>query len=61
MIDWIIARAKEPTTWRGILMLLGGLGVIDQTQEHNFIEALELMGAAAIGSGVIGMIAEEKR
>lgn len=27
VIDYIVARAKEPSTWRGVVVVLGALGL----------------------------------
>jgi hypothetical protein len=46
VIDYIVARAKEPSTWRGVVVLLTGLGV---SLKPEFAESIVTVGALIAG------------
>ncbi len=55
-MDYLIARLKEPSTWRGAVMLAIGLGVgISPGQ----IETIVSLGTAVVGA--IGMFAPDTK
>lgn len=55
MKEYLIARAREASTWRGLALFVAALGVhLDPEQ----IEAIVSVGLAV--SGVIGMIFPDK-
>ncbi len=45
-IDYIIARAKEASTWRGVVLLLTGLGV---GLKPEFADAIVSVGVIVAG------------
>lgn len=45
-MDWLKARAKEPSTWRGVGWLLVALGLVPA----GSVEAIVSLGAAVIGA-----------
>lgn len=47
-IDWIVSRMKEPTTWRGLIGILAGLGVAIDPHQAAII--------LAVGVGLAGFI-----
>jgi len=49
MIDYIIARAKEPSTWRGLFLLLTAIGVPVAPEMANAIITIGLGLAGAVG------------
>ena len=48
MKDYILARAKEPSTWRGALLLLTALGVRVSPEMTDAI--------VTVGLGVVGLL-----
>ena len=49
MKDYIIARMKEPSTWRGLFLLLTAIGVPVAPEMANAIITIGLGIAGAIG------------
>lgn len=45
-IDYIVARGKEPSTWRGVVLLLTGLGV---SLRPEFAESIVTVGVLLAG------------
>lgn len=54
--QYILERLSEPSTWRGLIMLLTAAGV--QIQPH-FIEVIVSVGMAA--AGVVGVFTADKK
>ena len=48
MKDYILARAKEPSSWRGLILLLTAIGVPVAPEMANAI--------VTIGLGVAGLV-----
>lgn len=55
-MNYLIERLKEPSTWRGVVMLAIGLGVGINPEQ---IEAIVAVGTAVVGA--IGVMASDKR
>lgn len=55
MKDYILARAKEPSTWRGLILLLTAAGVPIAPQ---MTEAIISVGLAVVG--LIGVAVPDK-
>ena len=49
MKNYILARAKEPSTWRGLFLLLTAIGVPVAPEMANAIITIGLGIAGAIG------------
>lgn len=49
MKDYILARAKEPSTWRGLFLLLTAIGVPVAPEMANAIITIGLGLAGAVG------------
>lgn len=49
MKDYIIARAKEPSTWRGLFLLLTAIGIPVAPQMADAIITIGLALAGAVG------------
>ena len=49
MKDYIIARAKEPSTWRGLFLLLTAIGIPVAPQMADAIITIGLALAGAMG------------
>lgn len=47
MVNWILARLKEPSTWRGLSILVGALGVSVSPERINDI-GIGVMAAIGI-------------
>jgi len=56
MFAWLIERLKEPSTWRGLVAILTGLGV---TLQPNQAEAIIAAGLAVVG--LIEVFRREKK
>jgi hypothetical protein len=56
MKDYILQRAKEPSTWRGVILLLTAAGVQIQPQ---MIEAVVSVGMAL--AGLVGVVTADKK
>lgn len=56
MKDFILARGKEGSTWRGLVALLTALGVTLSPEQG---EAIVALGLAVIG--VIGVFTADKK
>jgi len=56
MKSYLLARAKEPSTWRGALMFLTAIGIPIAPQ---MAEAIVSTGLAIVG--LIGIIAPDKK
>lgn len=54
-MDYLAARLREPSTWRGFVMLAVGCGVAISPEQ---IEAIITLGTAAVGA--IGVFAPDK-
>jgi len=48
MLKFFLARLKEPSTWRGIVMLLTGFGVAFTPDQANAV--------VAVGVAIVGLI-----
>lgn len=48
-MTWILARLKEPSTWRGIVLLLTALGIRIQPDVWEYIAAAGMAIAGLIG------------
>ena len=55
-MNYMIERLREPSTWRGIVMLLTSFGLVLNPEQQNAIIA-----AGTALAGVIGVFAPEKR
>lgn len=55
MKDYVLARAKEPSTWRGFILLLTALGV---PIAPGMTEAVVSTGLAV--AGLIGVVTSDK-
>lgn len=55
MKNYILSRAKEPSTWRGIIMLLTAIGIPVAPQ---MAEAIVTTGLGV--AGLIGVISPDK-
>jgi hypothetical protein len=55
-MDYIIDRAKEPSTWRGIFLILGAVGVPVAPDLAN-----EIMATAMSAAGLIGVLTADKK
>lgn len=49
MKNYIIARAKEPSTWRGLFLLLTAIGIPVAPQMADAIITIGLALAGAVG------------
>lgn len=49
MKDYLLARAKEPSTWRGLFLLLTAIGVPVAPEMANAIITVGLGLAGAVG------------
>lgn len=49
MTSYIIARAKEPSTWRGLFLLLTAIGIPVAPQMADAIITIGLALAGAVG------------
>lgn len=58
MKNFIIARAKEPSTWRGIFMVLGAFGVVIAP---GIQEGLITVATALASSGLIGILTPDTK
>lgn len=56
MKSFILARAKEPSTWRGAIMFLTAIGIPIAPQ---LAEAVITTGLAIVG--LIGVVAPDKK
>lgn len=53
-MDWILARLKEPSTWKGLAALLGSIGIAVSP------DLILQIGSAAIAViGIIEMLRKE--
>ena len=55
-MNYLVQRLKEPSTWRGAVMLAISLGVGINPEQ---IETIITLGTAAVGA--IGVLASDKR
>ncbi len=55
-MDYVIKRLQEPSTWRGIVAFISGLGV---TLTPEYKEAI--IGAGLGVMGLIGMLSRDKK
>lgn len=55
MIDYMLERLKEPSTWRGLVMLMTGLGV---SLSPELVAQIIAAGTAI--SGIIGILFKGK-
>jgi uncharacterized membrane protein len=55
-MNWLIERLKEPSTWRGIVMLVTGFGLAlsSEMQEQIITVGISL-------AGLIGMLTSDKK
>lgn len=50
MKDYLIARAKEPSTWRGVVLLLTAIGVALTPDQQEAVVAFGLGVAGLVGA-----------
>lgn len=55
-MNWIVERMKEPSTWRGIIMIAGATGLITADQADALGDAVLPLVAAMFGSGMVGVV-----
>lgn len=48
--DYLLARLREPSTWRGVFLLATALGVTISPEQQNAIVALGLAVVGAVGA-----------
>lgn len=58
MKDYILARAVETSTWRGIFMLLGACGLVIAP---GIQEAITIIATTLASSGVVGIVTPEQK
>lgn len=56
MLNWIIARLKEPSTWRGLNVLAGAVGLVISPEQWQSI-SVAVLGLL----GVIEVFRAEKK
>lgn len=56
--QYLRERAKEPSTWRGVIMLVGAL--VGYTVDAQVSESLVTILVAMAGSGVAGIVTKDK-
>lgn len=56
MLEFIIARGKEASTWRGLVALLTAVGI---TVTPELAEAVVALGLAVIG--ILGLFTADKK
>ena len=56
MIDYVLSRLKEASTWRGILAILTAAGVALNPEQ---VEAIVAAGLALIGA--VGVFTKDKK
>jgi hypothetical protein len=49
MLEFILARLKEPSTIRGIIMFFGAMGLTISPELTNSIIAVSMAGAGLVG------------
>lgn len=54
-MNWLLARLREPSTWRGLIWLLAALGV---TVRPELWESIAALGMAV--AGLLGILLTEK-
>jgi len=54
-VDYLLSRLREPSTWRGLIMVLMGFGV---NISPELSDAIIAAGASAVG--VVGVITADK-
>ena len=55
-MDYFIERAKEPSTWRGLFLILGAIGVPVAPDLAN-----EIMATAMSAAGLVGVLTADKK
>lgn len=52
VVSYIIARLKEPSTWRGLILMITSAGVTFSPDQINALVAVGLCAAGAVGAFV---------
>lgn len=55
MLDFVLSRAREPSSWRGFIWLLSALGVALSPEQSAAI-----MGAGAAVAGLAGVFTSDR-
>lgn len=50
VLNYVLARLKEPSTWRGLFLFLAAHGVQLNTEQATLLVSLALTAAGAIGA-----------
>ena len=56
MLDFILARGKEASTWRGLVALVTAAGIVVSPE---LVEAIVALGLGVIG--LIGVLTKDKQ
>lgn len=54
IMDYLIARFKEASTWRGLVLVATACGVAISTEQQEAIIAMGLLVAGLIGASTAG-------
>lgn len=52
LLAYLVARGKEPTTWRGVVWILAALGVAVSPSHAEIITAAGMFAAGLIGAAL---------
>ena len=58
LVTWLKARMKEPSTWRGLIAVAGGLGGIALAPELT--DALVVIATSLAAGGAINIVRKEQ-
>lgn len=57
-LKYLNEQAKQPSTWRGLIMLAASIGLISSEHADNLGVCADIIATAFAGSGIIGVIAK---
>lgn len=60
LINYIKNRIKEPSSWRGLIMLAASLGLISTEHAEQLGPCADIIAAAFASSGIIGVLFPNK-
>lgn len=58
VIEFILGQLKQPSTWRGLIMLSASMGLISSEHTASLGVCANIIAAAFAGSGLVGIMAK---
>lgn len=58
IVKYILEQSKQPSTWRGLVMLAASIGLVSTEHAESLGVCANIIAGAFAGSGLIGVLAK---